>query len=159
MEADAVAIVGLVALGLRLAEPDRAAGAEEVPDRLASLALHLADSMPAEWTEEVAVERQAALDRRNDQVDVVDPGGTHVTSAAFRVSRSVPARIGVLSGAFPLPPGHQQRAGGRGPLPCQARLPASRALRARGRGSGAFRGRRLLGRARDERFSTPPERA
>ena len=73
VQAHPVAVVGSLALGLGLAEPDRGACAPEVPDRLVALALHLADSMPAEWAEQLAVEGQAALDRGDDQVDVVDP--------------------------------------------------------------------------------------
>ena len=58
-------------------------------------------------------------------------------------------------GALPLPPGDERRARRRGALPGQARLSADRALRAHGRGPGAFRGRRLVGAARAERLPAP----
>jgi len=40
----------------------------------ATLTLHLADPVVAERAEELGVERQAALDRRDDEVDVVNAG-------------------------------------------------------------------------------------
>src|SRR5205085_9308208 len=63
VETDRVAVVRR-ALRLRLPQPDRGAGPAEVPDRLAPLALDLADPVKAERREQVAVEGQAALDRR-----------------------------------------------------------------------------------------------
>src|SRR5436309_878517 len=69
MQAHAVAVVRLVALGLRLAEADRAARAPEVPDRLAALAFYLADAVPAERAEEVALdddEFQQVLERSTE---------------------------------------------------------------------------------------------
>jgi len=51
VEADPVAVVRQLALGLGLAEADRGAAAEQVPDRLAALALHLADAVVAERCE------------------------------------------------------------------------------------------------------------
>ena len=75
MQADPVAVEPAEAL--RLAEPDRAARPAEVPDRLAALALDLRDAVVAERAEQVAVERQAALDRGDDEVDVVDARRAH----------------------------------------------------------------------------------
>ena len=71
VQTDPVAVV-LVRGRLRLAQADRAAGAGEVPDRLAALALDLADAVPAERLEQVAVEGQAAQDRGDDEIDVMD---------------------------------------------------------------------------------------
>src|SRR5690349_81568 len=68
-------------LGLRLPESERAAGAGDVPDRLAALALDLADPLPAERLEELSVERQAPENRADDEVDVVEAGGAHVLPA------------------------------------------------------------------------------
>jgi hypothetical protein len=75
MEADPVAIVLLVARRGRLAQAERAARAIEVVDRLAALAFDLARAVPAERAEQLAVERQAALDRGDDNVDVMQAGG------------------------------------------------------------------------------------
>src|SRR5215218_5724633 len=77
MKADLVAVERRLARAQRLAHPERRAGTPQVPDRLTALTLDLADSVPAERAEEVTVEGQAALDRRNDEVDVVDPCGAH----------------------------------------------------------------------------------
>jgi hypothetical protein len=44
-------------------------------NRLAALALDLARPVPAERAEQLAVERQAALDRGDDDVDVMQAGG------------------------------------------------------------------------------------
>src|SRR4051794_37486045 len=63
VQANAIAVVRTGALDLRLAQSDRASGARDVPDRLASFALRLADAVPAEGAEQVAVEGKAALDR------------------------------------------------------------------------------------------------
>ena len=41
---------------------------------LVALALHLADAVPAQRAEQIAVEGQAALDRRDDQIDVMNAG-------------------------------------------------------------------------------------
>src|SRR4051812_45044571 len=71
VEPDLVA-VDLLRLALRLAEADRRVAAVQIPDRLAALALDLADPVPTEWPEQLAVERQAALDGGDDEVDVVD---------------------------------------------------------------------------------------
>src|SRR4029079_2990275 len=86
VQADAVAVIGALTLRLGLAQTDRGARAPEVPDRLAAFALHLADAVPAERAEQIAVEGQAALDRRDDEIDVMDACGTHVSTAA-RVPR------------------------------------------------------------------------
>ena len=71
MQSDPVAVV-LLRMRLRLAQSDRAARAGQVPDRLSALALDLADAEPAERLEEVTVEGQAAQDRGDDEIDVVD---------------------------------------------------------------------------------------
>ena len=73
MEADPVAVVVALALGLSGTKSDLAAGPGEVPDRLAPLALDLVDPVEAERREQLPVEGQAALDRRDDEIDVVDP--------------------------------------------------------------------------------------
>ena len=90
MQADPVAVGR--SLALRLAEADRAAGAAEVPDRLASLALDLADPRVAERPEQLAVERQAPLDRGDDQVDVMDAARAHRAFGFQRRSASSCAR-------------------------------------------------------------------
>src|SRR5918911_3006231 len=151
MEPDAVAVVRLVVRGLRLPQSDRGARPAEIPDRLASLALDLADPVEAERREQVAVERQAALDRRDDEVDVVD---AHVTPVTFRVARGLPARFRRV-GALPLPPRDEPGAGGRAAVPRPPRLPADRALRADRRGPGALRVGRLAGGARAVRLPPP----
>jgi hypothetical protein len=87
MQPHAVAVVASV-VGLRLAEPDLRLVAEEVPDRLAALALYLADPVPSERAEQLAVERQAALDRGDDDVDVMDP---HPIQRGFDARRASPA--------------------------------------------------------------------
>jgi hypothetical protein len=55
----------------RLSRAEVAPGAD-VPDGLAALALHLADAVPAERLEQFAIERQAAEDRADDEIDVVE---------------------------------------------------------------------------------------
>src|SRR5258708_19032091 len=60
---------------LRLAQTDRRLAPAQIPDRLAALAFDLADPVPAERAEQLAIKRQAALDRGNDQVDVMDAAG------------------------------------------------------------------------------------
>src|SRR6185437_12810231 len=55
----------VIALDLRLPQADCDGGAAEVPDRLAALALDLRDPVVAERREQLAVERQAALERRH----------------------------------------------------------------------------------------------
>jgi hypothetical protein len=70
-------VVALIRLCLRLTQPDRAARAGEIPDRLAALALDLPDPVIAERRQQLAIKRQAALDRRDDQVDVVDAARAH----------------------------------------------------------------------------------
>ena len=77
VEADAVAVERLLRRRLRLPQAERAARAREVPDRLAALALDLADAVPAERLEQLPVEGQAAEDRADDEVDVVKAGGAH----------------------------------------------------------------------------------
>ena len=74
VQADAVAVVWAVAPALGLAQAQRAAGAGEVPDRLAALAFHLAHAREPERAEQLRVERQASLDRGDDEVEMVDAG-------------------------------------------------------------------------------------
>src|SRR4051812_1725020 len=71
MEADRVAVVG-GGLALRLPQPDRRLRAADVPDRLAALPLNFAQAMPAERAQQLAIEREAALDRGDDEVDVMN---------------------------------------------------------------------------------------
>jgi hypothetical protein len=71
MQPDAIAVIR-ARLGLRLAQSDRRARTGQVPDRLAALALDLADAVPAKRLEQLAVEGQAAQDRGDDEIDVVD---------------------------------------------------------------------------------------
>jgi hypothetical protein len=71
VQTDPVAVV-LVRRRLRLSQADRAARAGEVPDRLPALALDLADAIPPERLQQLAVEGQAAQDRGDDEIDVVD---------------------------------------------------------------------------------------
>src|SRR5215211_5348070 len=80
VQADAVSVEAAGCVGLRRPQPDGRAGAPEVPDRLAALTLHLREPVPAEGPEEVAVEGEAALDRGDHEVDVVDAGRAHVAS-------------------------------------------------------------------------------
>src|SRR5919201_3116102 len=70
VQSDAVAVVRRD-LRLHLAQPDGRARAADVPDRLAALALDLAHPVEAERAEQPGVERQAAPDRRDDEVDVM----------------------------------------------------------------------------------------
>src|SRR5262245_5426218 len=77
MKSDRVTVVRGARGRLRLAQADRRRRPPEVVDRLAALALDLADPVVAERREQVAVERQAALDRRDDEVDVMYAGGGH----------------------------------------------------------------------------------
>src|SRR5205823_15096482 len=86
---DAVAVVRPLGRRLRLAQPDRAARAREVPDRLAALAFDLADAMPAERLEQRSVERQAAQNRGNDDVYVMNARGAHCPAR----TSSTPGRI------------------------------------------------------------------
>ena len=78
MHADAVPVERLRRRRLRLSQAEVAAGARDVPDRLAALALDLADAVPSERPEQLAVERQAAKDRADDEVDVVEARGAHL---------------------------------------------------------------------------------
>ena len=75
VEADLIPVV--LTLRLRLTEPDRAPLPPEVPNGLPALALHLGHPVPAERAEEITVKREAALDRRYDQVDVVNSTRAH----------------------------------------------------------------------------------
>jgi len=79
VEADLVAVV--FPLRLRLAEADRRSGAPEVPNGLVAFPLHLAHPVPSERPEEIPVEGEAALDRRDDQIDVVNTVRAHVKPA------------------------------------------------------------------------------
>jgi hypothetical protein len=75
VEADAVAVDLAAVSRRRLAQAERAARAREVVDGLAALALDLAQALPPERPQQPAVEGQAALDRGDDDVEVVDAGG------------------------------------------------------------------------------------
>src|SRR5262249_575736 len=85
VQPDRISIVRLVAL--RFAEPDRRAGPGQVPDRLAALAFDLSDPCVADRSEQIGVERQAARDRGDDEVDVVDTGGPHGQPSRFGIPR------------------------------------------------------------------------
>ena len=76
MQSDAIAVVRR-RIGVGLAQADRLTGPAQVPDRLAALALDLADTGESERSEQLGVEGQAALDRGDDQVDVMDAAGAH----------------------------------------------------------------------------------
>jgi len=73
VDAHAVAVVAVGRLGLTHADDGACAG--DVPDRLASLALDLAHARVAERIEKLAIEGQAALDRRHDEVEMMDAAG------------------------------------------------------------------------------------
>ena len=72
VDADAVAVEGAFGRRVRLAQAERGSRAGEVVDRLAALALDLVVPVPAERAEQLTVEGQAALDRRDDEVEVMD---------------------------------------------------------------------------------------
>ena len=128
VEPDAVAVVR-PRLRLGSAQPDRRPGAGQVPDRLATLTLDLADPVVAERAEELRIERQAALDRRDDEVDVMNAGGAHEGLRVQRGGLSSSAR------AVAHRPSHDPRieAALEQPLPqlALARHAAGRATRAR----------------------------
>src|SRR6266511_4824377 len=124
MQTDGVPVVRLGPPRLRFAQADRRTGAPEVVDRLTTLALDLADAVEAERREQVAVERQAALDRRDDQVDVVNAGRAH-RRLSFNAPVPTPAR------------GRSGRRGG----------PRARRARSRASAAGARPPRRVAGTA------------
>src|SRR5882724_778655 len=76
VQPNAVAVVS-PGIRRRFAQADRGAWTREVPERLAPLALDLADPVVAERPEQLRVEGQAPPDRRNDEIDVVNAGGAH----------------------------------------------------------------------------------
>jgi hypothetical protein len=82
MEADRVAVVrrGRRRLGLSQRYRRADALAVEVPDRLAALADDLEGLDVAERREQLAVERQAALERRDDEVEVVESAAGQAAS-------------------------------------------------------------------------------
>ena len=88
VDADRVAVVAR--RGVCASRSPIGARPAEVPDRLAALALDLGDPVPAQRPEQLAVERQAALDRRDDEVDVMDAGGR--TNLSVRRQRRSPPR-------------------------------------------------------------------
>jgi hypothetical protein len=92
VDAHPVAVEGRAGRRLRLPEAERAAGARDVPDRLAALALDLADPVPAERLEQLTVERQAAQDRADDEIYVVEAGGTHPRRIIYLGPDSSPPR-------------------------------------------------------------------
>src|SRR4051794_1040306 len=91
MQAYCVAVVRRPTRRLSLTQADRRGGTPQVVDRLAALALDLADAVIPERGKQVAVERQAALDRRDDEIDVVNAGGRH-RRTAFNAPARPPAR-------------------------------------------------------------------
>src|SRR5512132_4242463 len=91
MQTDRVAVVRPALLRLRLAQADRGPRTPEVVDRFAALTRDLADAVVAERRQEIAVERQAALDRRDDEVDMVDAGRAH-RRHSFNAPLTTPAR-------------------------------------------------------------------
>src|SRR5439155_3795835 len=86
VEAQLVAVVLAARRLRRLAQADGPARPAEVVDRLAALALDLADPVEAERAEQLAVEGQAALDRGDDEVDVADLARAH--GWTFRLRRA-----------------------------------------------------------------------
>src|SRR5215204_2836663 len=98
MQADAVAVVWAVAGRRRLPQAERAARGAEVVDRLAALALDLAEAVPPERAQQLAVERQAALDRGDDDVEMVEAARAHDAcsrgSAVVRQFLSAPVADG-----------------------------------------------------------------
>src|SRR5207248_1543844 len=146
------------AVGLRLAETDRALAPGQVPNRLAPLALHLADPVPAERPEQLPVKGQAALDRGDDEVDVVYAAGAHGPTQVRRAAREsyVAWRAG---GPLPLSPRDEPGEGGRGALHRQARLRPDRPARSDRRGPDLVRGRCVLERARRARLQAAALRA
>jgi hypothetical protein len=87
MNAYRVAVVGLRALVLLLPQADRAApiAAEQVVDRLASLALDLVNPSPAKRSQQLTVEGQAPVKRADDEVQVVDTAHAAVLATGRRV--------------------------------------------------------------------------
>jgi hypothetical protein len=73
VKADGIAVVGP---GRRLCLPQRERGADtlavEVPDRLAALADDLVELDVAERREQLAVQREAALERGDDEIEMVE---------------------------------------------------------------------------------------
>jgi hypothetical protein len=57
---------------LRITQADHGAAARDVVDRLSTLADDLADAPVPERLEQLAVEGEAALERGDDEVEVVD---------------------------------------------------------------------------------------
>src|SRR4051794_6874350 len=108
VEADRVAVV-CAGPALRLAQPDRRLLAADVPDRLAALSLHFAQAMPAERAEQLAIEREAALDRGDDEVDVMD---AHEPTELLRASPD--SSYDSARASVPLPPRDEQGARSRG---------------------------------------------
>ena len=109
--------------------------------------------------EQVAVEGQAALDRGDDEVDVMQGGAVHVPTVTFRAIRacSCTIRAHVELFHYHLVTSNVREVEAR--YLGQARLPAHRALRADRRGPGALRGRRLVGGARAARASSTGSRS
>ena len=76
MNSQAIAIVVAERLGLAEAERHDAVTAQ-VDDALAALAHDLARPCVAERFEQLPIQRQAAIQRRDDEVEVVDTGPAH----------------------------------------------------------------------------------
>ena len=82
METDGIAVVRPGRRCLRLAQRQRRADAlaVEVPDRLAALADDLVDLRVPERREQLAVERQAPVERRDDEIEVVESAARQAAS-------------------------------------------------------------------------------
>jgi hypothetical protein len=122
MEADRVAVVrSRVRIRLLLTKAERRdAGPldREVPDRLAALASDLPEAGPADRAEQLTVERQAALDRADDEIDVAELGlrrgqrlrrrpgldRDHTEPNDPSAARPAPAKIGSGRSALRAPP-------------------------------------------------------
>src|SRR6266508_3849272 len=74
MQSDPVAVVRL-RIRQRLAQADGGPRAGDVPDRLAALTFDLGDRVEAERAEQLRVEGQTALDRGDDEVEVMNARG------------------------------------------------------------------------------------
>jgi hypothetical protein len=86
VQPDRVAVVGPVRRSLGLAQRDRRADAlsVEVPDRLAAFADDLVQLRVAERCEQLAVERQAQLERRDDEIEMVESAPDQAASLRSR---------------------------------------------------------------------------
>jgi len=76
MDPDAVAVVRARCLGLPQAEVDSTRAAE-VDDALATLADDCGCSRVTEWLEQSTVKREASIELRDDQIEVIDARLSH----------------------------------------------------------------------------------